>query len=116
MLLVLCVGCFYRIVNILHKIAGEKENQKKTEQTLHRREDQLSHLNVDIAAPASPAGADSNTDASAGGQAHPSTISREDSVMSVSAQTAALPPDTQKFLKFAGMFSCFVLTISILGF
>lgn len=83
-------------------LVGEKDSQKKNDLHPPKREDQLAHLNADIMAPASPAAAtDSQQDAS-GANAHPSVITREDSVMSVSAVTATLPPDTQKFLKFAG--------------
>lgn len=53
-------------------------------------EDQLAHLNMDLA-PASPA---------APGSENPAPVQRDGSITSVSSLTA-LPPDTQKFLKFA---------------
>ncbi len=90
-------------------IAGEKDSQKKSEQQVPKREDQLAHLNDDIAAPASPAagggGVEPQPSTSGGSVATSSgaaVITREDSVMSVSAVSASLPPDTQKFLRFAG--------------
>ena len=90
---------------------GEKDSQKKTDLQPSKREDQLAHLNADIMAPASPAAAtDSQSDTAGQNSPHPSVITREDSVMSVSAVTATLSPDTQKFLKFAGL----VLSLEIL--
>lgn len=56
-----------------------------------KREDQLAHLNLDIA-PASPAA-----------QSDMPALNRENSVASVSS-ICNLPPDTQKFLKFAGQY------------
>ena len=96
---------YCKIVEIIvfcFPLAGEKDNQKKTDLQPTKREDQLAHLNADIMAPASPAApTGSQSDSTVG--AHPTVITREDSVMSVSAVTATLPPDTQKFLKFAGL-------------
>ncbi len=79
---------------LLH--AGEKDSQKK-EQPLQRREDQLSHINSD-AAPPSPAAPSSGSES---GQPT-GMLTRENSVMSVSSSSSNLPPDTHKFLKFAG--------------
>ncbi|XP_078340185.1 E3 ubiquitin-protein ligase HUWE1-like isoform X5 [Crassostrea virginica] len=69
--------------------AGEKDG-KSQDQRSQRREDQLAHLNMDLA-PASPAASSSDT---------PAPVQRDGSITSVSSLTA-LPPDTQKFLKFA---------------
>ena len=85
--------------------AGDKREKKKDAD--RKREDQLSHLNVDLAPPMSPAGppAQSATGGSELTQSvsHLSGISRQDSALSSSVISMALPPDTQKFLKFAGM-------------
>ncbi|XP_021341229.1 E3 ubiquitin-protein ligase HUWE1-like isoform X3 [Mizuhopecten yessoensis] len=67
--------------------AGEKD-AKSGDQPSQKREDQLAHLNLDVA-PASPAA-----------QSDPPLLNRENSVASMSSITN-LPPDTQKFLKFA---------------
>lgn len=64
--------------------SGEKASKSK-DQPSQKREDQLAHLNIDFA-PASPA-ASSETP----------SLMRENSVTSIST----LPPDAQKFLKFA---------------
>ena len=73
--------------------AGEKES-KRNEQATPRREDQLAHINMEMAPPSpSPGPSTSTTESSA------VTIPRENS----SACIAHLPPDTQKFLKFAGI-------------
>ncbi|XP_061178702.1 E3 ubiquitin-protein ligase HUWE1-like [Saccostrea echinata] len=69
--------------------AGEKDG-KSQEQRSQRREDQLAHLNMDLA-PASPAAPGSET---------PAPVQRDGSITSVSSLTT-LPPDTQKFLRFA---------------
>ena len=74
--------------------AGEKDNKQK-EPAQQRGEDQLSHINMDMAAPPSPA-TQSTSDASG-------ALTRENSVMSMSQVSSNLPPDTQRFLKFAGM-------------
>ncbi|XP_076109103.1 E3 ubiquitin-protein ligase HUWE1-like isoform X2 [Mytilus galloprovincialis] len=66
--------------------SGEKGNKTK-DQSSQRREDQLAHLNIDFA-PASPAASTSS---------ETPALARENSVSSISS----LPPDTQKFLKFA---------------
>ena len=85
--------------------AGDKREKKKDAD--RKREDQLSHLNVDLAPPMSPAGppAQSATGGSELTQSvsHLSGISRQDSALSSSVISMVLPPDTQKFLKFAGM-------------
>lgn len=73
-----------------HCVTGEKD-AKSSDQRSQRREDQLAHLNMDLA-PASPAASSSDT---------PAPVQRDGSITSVSSLTA-LPPDTQKFLKFAG--------------
>ena len=75
-------------------ISGEKDTRKPRDSLAQRREDQLAHLNVDITMPMSPAPSSS--------QDVVSLLSRENSVASVVSMTCALPPDTQKFLKFAG--------------
>ncbi|XP_033745348.1 E3 ubiquitin-protein ligase HUWE1-like isoform X3 [Pecten maximus] len=67
--------------------AGEKDG-KSTDQPSQKREDQLAHLNLDVA-PASPAS-----------QSDTPHLNRENSVASMSS-ICNLPPDTQKFLKFA---------------
>ncbi|XP_069142505.1 E3 ubiquitin-protein ligase HUWE1-like isoform X2 [Argopecten irradians] len=67
--------------------AGEKDG-KSADQPSQKREDQLAHLNLDVA-PASPAS-----------QADTPHLNRENSVASMSS-ISNLPPDTQKFLKFA---------------
>ena len=67
-------------------LLGEKASKSK-DQPSQKREDQLAHLNIDFA-PASPA-ASSETP----------SLMRENSVTSIST----LPPDAQKFLKFAGI-------------
>ena len=87
--------------------AGDKREKKKDAD--RKREDQLSHLNVDLAPPMSPAGppAQSATGGSELTQSvsHLSGISRQDSALSSSVISMALPPDTQKFLQFAGMWT-----------
>ncbi|XP_060080556.1 E3 ubiquitin-protein ligase HUWE1-like [Ylistrum balloti] len=67
--------------------AGEKDG-KSADQPSQKREDQLAHLNLDVA-PASPAA-----------QSDTPHLNRENSVASMSS-ICNLPPDTQKFLKFA---------------
>ncbi|XP_064606987.1 E3 ubiquitin-protein ligase HUWE1-like isoform X3 [Liolophura sinensis] len=74
--------------------AGEKDGLKKRESHQQRREDQLAHLNVEVAAPSSPSPAISSE------IEHAPLLSREDSFMSVSYMSN-LPADTQKFLRFA---------------
>ena len=76
--------------------AGEKD-QKKTDNQAQKREDQLAHLNVDVA-PASPSPAP-NMESSA-------LLTRENSLASVSS-LGHISSDTQKFLKFAGKFFVF---------
>ncbi|KAK3102129.1 hypothetical protein FSP39_009035 [Pinctada imbricata] len=71
--------------------AGEKDG-KPSEQTSQKREDQLSHLNPDMA-PASPAASSSENPAPA--------IARENSVSSSVSSMSTVTSDTQKFLKFA---------------
>lgn len=71
--------------------AGEKES-KRSDHSAPRREDQMAHLNVEMAPPSPSPG--------------PSTASVETSTMSITRENSAasiahLPPDTQKFLKFA---------------
>ena len=73
---------------------GEKES-KRNEQITPKREDQLAHLNMEMAPP-SPSPGPSAT--SVGVDSSTMSITRENS----SACIAHLPPDTQKFLKFAG--------------
>ena len=93
---------------------GEKADKKK-ETHNQRGEDQLAHLNISDTAPLSPA--------PPGGDAQPGMLSRENSVASVSG-TANVPPDTQKFLNFAGLsllhwfrrslpFMSFILTLTM---
>ena len=74
-------------------ILGEKEN-KSSDKPSQKKEDQLAHLNLDIA-PGSPAAQTSSETGATGG------LMRENSLASVSSMSN-LPPDTQKFLKFAG--------------
>ncbi|KAL8595169.1 hypothetical protein ACOMHN_013842 [Nucella lapillus] len=71
--------------------AGEKES-KRNDHSTPRREDQMAHLNVEMAPPSPSPG--------------PSTASVESSTISITRENSAasiahLPPDTQKFLKFA---------------
>ncbi|XP_076447673.1 E3 ubiquitin-protein ligase HUWE1-like isoform X2 [Babylonia areolata] len=71
--------------------AGEKES-KRSDHSTPRREDQMAHLNVEMAPPSPSPG--------------PSTASVETSTVSITRENSAasiahLPPDTQKFLKFA---------------
>ena len=73
--------------------AGEKEVKVK-ESGPSKREDQLDHLNMEM--PPSPQPTSTTTD-------RPQGYSRENS-MQASMSTVNLPPDTQKFLKFAGKF------------
>ena len=87
-------GSFHEMVTSL---AGEKDG-KKQENKPQKREDQLSHLNIDLA-PTSPQPSQSSD--------HPGLLSRENS-MQASSSVINLPPDAQKFLKFAGR-SCFSL-------
>lgn len=70
--------------------AGEKD-PKKADNQAQKREDQLAHLNVDVA-PASPSPAP-NMESSA-------LLTRENSLASVSS-LGHISSDTQKFLKFA---------------
>lgn len=67
------------------------------DQPQQRREDQLAHLNMDLQAPASPASNAMGTAADQG------PLTRENSIMSMSLVSSNLPPDTQRFLKFAGI-------------
>ena len=76
-------------------ITGEKTDKKK-EAHNQRGEDQLAHLNISDTAPLSPA--------PPGGEGQAGMLSRENSVASVSGATN-VPPDTQKFLNFAGQCS-----------
>ncbi|KAK3600176.1 hypothetical protein CHS0354_039470 [Potamilus streckersoni] len=78
--------------------AGEKDSKHQQEPPQTRKEDQLSHLNSMDIGPASPAGASASTSSTT--DSHPPVLSRENSLQMV-ANTAHLPPDTQKFLKFA---------------
>ncbi|XP_046372246.1 E3 ubiquitin-protein ligase HUWE1-like isoform X1 [Haliotis rufescens] len=73
--------------------AGEKE--VKPVETHPRREDQLAHLNAEMAPPSPSA---SNNPAASAETSMP--LTRENSVASVSS-LAHLPPDAQKFLRFA---------------
>ncbi|XP_064633553.1 E3 ubiquitin-protein ligase HUWE1-like isoform X3 [Lineus longissimus] len=75
--------------------AGEKDTRKPRDSAAQRREDQLAHLNVDIGMPMSPLPAASSSQDVIG------LLTRENSVASVVSMTCSLPPDTQKFLKFA---------------
>ena len=79
-----------------HCYPGEKES-KRSEQVAPKREDQLAHLNMEMAPP-SPSPGPSATNVGVDSSAM--SITRENS----SACIAHLPPDTQKFLKFAGRF------------
>lgn len=88
--------------------SGEKDGLKKRESHQQRREDQLAHLNVEVAAPSSPSPVISSE------IEHAPVLSREDSFMSVSYMSN-LPADTQKFLKFAGMLFFFPLDDSQQG-
>lgn len=63
----------------------------KAQETPVKREDQLAHLSMDM--PPSPQPSASGTDKPA--------FNRENS-MQTSTTSVSLPPDTQKFLKFAG--------------
>ena len=69
---------------------GEKDS-KKQDNKPQKREDQLSHLNIDLA-PTSPQPSQSS-------DAPP--LSRENSIQA-SLSASNLSPDAQKFLKFAG--------------
>lgn len=78
---------------------GEKDKKKDRDSADQRREDQLSHLNLsDDLAPPSPSPAPTTSD----GAVSAGALTRENSIMSVSSAATNLPPDTQKFLKFAG--------------
>ena len=77
----------------LTPLPGEKADKKK-ESHSQRGEDQLAHLNISDTAPLSPA--------PSGGEAQAGMLSRENSAASVLGATN-VPPDTQKFLNFAGM-------------
>jgi hypothetical protein len=79
-------------------LVGEKDTRKPRDSLAQRREDQFAHLNVDITMPMSPSPAASSSQDVVG------LLSRENSVASVVSMTSSLPPDTQKFLKFAGMY------------
>ncbi|CAG5120620.1 unnamed protein product, partial [Candidula unifasciata] len=72
--------------------AGEK-GSKPSEQPVSRREDQLAHLNMEMAPP-SPSPGPSSADGP------PALMTNEASAIVMSSITH-LPPDTQKFLKFA---------------
>ncbi|XP_023930490.1 E3 ubiquitin-protein ligase HUWE1 [Lingula anatina] len=74
--------------------AGEKDSGKPKESSSvqQRREDQTAHLNIEVQAPMSPYMPSSSQELPG--------LTRENSVMSVSS-IANLPPDTQKFLRFA---------------
>ncbi|CAH1782935.1 unnamed protein product [Owenia fusiformis] len=72
--------------------AGEKDPNKPKDNEQQKREDLLTHLNVDMSAPLSPAMSSSIDNLGA--------LTRENSVVSVSSM-ANLPPDTLKFLRFA---------------
>ncbi|KAL3853804.1 hypothetical protein ACJMK2_017313, partial [Sinanodonta woodiana] len=78
--------------------AGEKDSKRQQELPQTRKEDQLSHLNSMDIGPASPAAASASTSSTS--DSHPQVLSRENSLQMV-ANTTHLPPDTQKFLKFA---------------
>lgn len=73
-------------------LLGETDNKKPRDASGQKKEDQLSHLNVDLILPQSPA--------PSGSQDLMGLLSRDNSMASV--VSAAVPPDTQKFLKFAG--------------
>lgn len=72
---------------------GEK-GSKPSEQPVSRREDQLAHLNMEMAPPSPSPGPSS-------AEGHPALLARESAAIVMSSITH-LPPDTQKFLKFAG--------------
>ncbi|XP_070192440.1 E3 ubiquitin-protein ligase HUWE1-like isoform X3 [Littorina saxatilis] len=75
--------------------AGEREKEtKRNEQVTPKREDQMAHLNMEMAPP-SPSPGPSTT--SVGMEPSGVSLTRENSVACI----AHLPPDTQKFLKFA---------------
>lgn len=87
-------------------LPGEKESKLKDSKPA-KREDQLAHLNMDM--PASPQPSSSSTDSTP-------ALNRENSMQS-STSTAHLPPDAQKFLKFAGLsFLYEIFIVSILFF
>ncbi|XP_060587198.1 E3 ubiquitin-protein ligase HUWE1-like isoform X3 [Ruditapes philippinarum] len=69
--------------------AGEKENKVKDNKPV-KREDQLAHLNMDMPPSPQPAPSTSTSDVPA--------LNRENSLQT---SVSNLPPDTQKFLKFA---------------
>ena len=73
---------------------GEKGN-KSADEPSSRREDQLAHLYMEMAPP-SPSPGPSSADSSASG-----AIALDSSGIAMGSITH-LPPDTQKFLKFAG--------------
>lgn len=73
----------------------------KPVETHPRREDQLAHLNAEMAPPSPSA---SNNPAASAETSMP--LTRENSVASVSS-LAHLPPDAQKFLRFAGEYNSF---------
>lgn len=81
-------------IHVLYQ--GEKDT-KKNEQPSQKREDQLSHLSMEVA-PASPSPASVMENST--------LLTRENSVASVSSLGHA-SSDTQKFLKFAGKFLSF---------
>jgi E3 ubiquitin-protein ligase HUWE1 len=85
--------------------AGEKES-KRGEHPTPRREDQLAHLNMEMAPP-SPSPAPSTTQLETQG---PMGIARDGSSSSI----AHLPPDVQKFLKFAGNALTHILVLFVL--
>ncbi|XP_059143196.1 E3 ubiquitin-protein ligase HUWE1-like isoform X5 [Physella acuta] len=72
--------------------AGEKSS-KPSEQPLARREDQLAHLNMEMAPPSPSPGPSS-------AEGPLSLLARDNSGIAMASITH-LPPDTQKFLKFA---------------
>lgn len=77
-------------------VLGEKSS-KPSEQPLARREDQLAHLNMEMAPPSPSPGPSS-------AEGPLSLLARDNSGIAMASITH-LPPDTQKFLKFAGLYS-----------
>lgn len=76
-------------------VLGEK-GKKTNETPVSKREDQLAHLNMEMAPP-SPSPGPSCADGPL------SLVGRENSGIAMASITH-LPPDTQKFLKFAGIY------------